>query len=157
MPIGTIIAWASSTLPNNENGVWLVCNGQTVNSTLYPDLYALMPNTPDYRGVFLRGYGSTTSTHYGTVTHTSGSLGALQGDCIRNLYGDFSSYATGSYGHMEIMSGIFANSYPGGQYGSSGTSSFGNMTIRIDASLVTPVANEIRPINKSVIYLIKAK
>ena len=44
---------------------------------------------PDYRGIFLRGQGSQTSTHYGTVTHSSAALGQLQGDGIRTIWGTF--------------------------------------------------------------------
>ena len=53
---------------------------------MYPELVALIGTTvPDYRGIFLRGHGSQVSTHYGTVTHASASLGELQGDAIRNM------------------------------------------------------------------------
>ena len=37
-----------------------------------------MHNTPDYRGVFLRGLGGNST-----------SLGELQGDAIRNITGNF--------------------------------------------------------------------
>ena len=74
-----VVAW---TLSSNPSDAYLECNGQAVDSTKYPKLYALMHNTPDYRGVFLRGLGSVTSNHYGTVTHTSSNLGELQGDAI---------------------------------------------------------------------------
>lgn len=48
--------------------------------SVYPELVALIGTTvPDYRGIFLRGHGSQTSTHYGTVVHSSVSLGGLQG------------------------------------------------------------------------------
>ena len=53
------------------------CNGQAINSSKYPKLYTLMHNTPDYRGVFLRGLGGN-----------SASLGELQGDAIRNITGE---------------------------------------------------------------------
>ena len=47
---------------------------------VYPALSALVGSRmPDYRGIFLRGHGSQTSTHYGTVVHSSVSLGGLQG------------------------------------------------------------------------------
>lgn len=49
LPIGSIVMWAKSSLPNN----WLECNGQSVNQTLYPDLYSLMSNVPDLRGSFI--------------------------------------------------------------------------------------------------------
>ncbi len=79
-----VVIW---TLAANPSDNYLECNGQAVDSTKYPKLYALMHNTPDYRGVFLRGLGSVISNHYGTVTHTSSNLGELQGDAIRNITG----------------------------------------------------------------------
>jgi len=64
-----VIAWPLSTLPTDtELDKWLECNGQAVNATLYPKLAVLMSNTPNYQGVFLRGYGShiviTTIQYY---------------------------------------------------------------------------------------------
>ena len=57
---------------------------------MYPELTALVGSqVPDYRGLFLRGQGSQTSTHYGTVTHSSATLGQLQGDGIRPIWGTF--------------------------------------------------------------------
>ena len=66
-----IVAWTLSSNPSNN---YLECNGQAVDSSKYPKLYALMHNVPDYRGVFLRGLGGN-----------SAALGALQGDAIRNI------------------------------------------------------------------------
>ena len=53
VPIGTIIAWASSTNP--EDGTWLECNGQSCSK--YPQLVAILGSNkvPDYRGRFLEG------------------------------------------------------------------------------------------------------
>ena len=71
LPVGSIIAWCLEINPDDS---YLECNGQVVDSSKYPKLYALMHNTPDYRGVFLRGLGGN-----------SAALGALQGDAIRNI------------------------------------------------------------------------
>ena len=47
----------------------------------YPELFALMGGqVPDLKGLFLRGHGSHTSTHYGTVTHKSAELGQVLGE-----------------------------------------------------------------------------
>ncbi len=57
---------------------------------MYPELVGVIGSrVPDYRGIFLRGQGSQTSTHYGTVTHSSAALGQLQGDGIRTIWGTF--------------------------------------------------------------------
>ena len=48
--IGTIVAWASSTVPSG----WLECNGQNATA----DLAAVLgqANVPDLRGEFIRGW-----------------------------------------------------------------------------------------------------
>lgn len=69
MPVGSIISWAGGS---HEGGGsppegWLICAGQSIDTTAYPDLYAVIGNNwgaaataetfkvPDLRGVFLRG------------------------------------------------------------------------------------------------------
>ena len=147
VPIGTVIAWPVNSLPQ-ESGTWLECNGQSCAA--YPKLVAVLGRStvPDYRGVFLRGYGSRTSSHYGTVTHQSGALGELQGDAIRNITGNVAtsmSYADGKLFQMSYVIRTFDRD--GG--GPVNATSF-------DASRVIPTANENRPINMAVRYFIKA-
>ena len=146
LPIGTIMPWASTSNP--DDGTWLECNGQSCAA--YPKLVAVLGRStvPDYRGVFLRGYGSRTSSHYGTVTHQSGTLGELQGDAIRNITGSMAtsmSYADGKLFQMSYVIRTFDRD--GG--GPVNATSF-------DASRVIPTANENRPINMAVRYFIKA-
>lgn len=158
VPVGTVITWPGNNAPTT-NGTWLECNGQSCAA--YPELVAVLgKNTvPDYRGVFLRGFGSVTSTDsYGSVIHESGTLGKLQGDAIRNIVGEFiiddcvtglnNSFApTGVY--------VVSKTYP---YDASSTMSSGwpGGILRFDASRVVPTANENRPINRAVKYMIKA-
>lgn len=60
VPVGTIIAWPSSTAPT-EGGTWLLCNGQSCSS--YPKLVALIGNTvPSLNGRFLEGTTGTPRT-----------------------------------------------------------------------------------------------
>ena len=150
VPIGTILAWPSHTLPA-DGGVWLLCNGQSTAG--YPQLSAIVgSNVPDYRGVFLRGYGSQTSTHYGTVTHLSAALGELQGDAIRNISGKIRlREGNGGAYPSSLFSYSYAGEagYQGGNWGRYGW-------VEFDASRVVPTANEIRPVNRSVNWIIKA-
>ncbi|WP_165072719.1 phage tail protein, partial [Desulfovibrio sp. ZJ200] len=75
VPVGTIIAWPVATNPEDMSN-WLECNGQSISRSVFPELFALVGRrVPDLRGLFLRGHGSHTSTHYGTVTHKSAELG----------------------------------------------------------------------------------
>lgn len=149
VPIGTVIAWPVNSLPQ-KSGTWLECNGQSCSA--YPELVAVLGSSrvPDYRGVFLRAYGSRTSSHCGTVTHQSGSLGELQGDAIRNITGNITSI----YGRQNVSDGAFqrTNAYENIDYDKGA-----NMAhYSFDASRVVPTATENRPINIAVKYLIKA-
>lgn len=151
MPIGSIIVWAFSTLPGGgDEGKWLECNGQSTDG--YPELAAIAGATvPDYRGCFLRGLGGN-----------SAELGVAQGDAIRNITGTTVShkYATwaspficppdGAFSH-KMMAGSDYTVVTGDPKGTQNLASY------FDASKVVPTANENRPINKAVVYLIKAK
>lgn len=143
LEIGMVVAWTLSVNPSDS---YLECNGQAVDSTKYPKLYALMHNTPDYRGVFLRGLGGNST-----------SLGELQGDAIRNITGSFMVAGNGNdHGLGQPQSGAFYQSWrtSGSEWGNNGTPYY--MTY-FDASRVVPVAIENRPVNKAVRYFIKAK
>lgn len=153
VPVGTVITWASANNPN-ENGTWLECNGQSCAA--YPDLVKVLGSytVPDYRGVFLRGLGSVTSTHYGTVQHQSNGLGELQGDAIRNIYG----MVSGMDVYNDTWSGAFYD--PGTRDGNRLPGSYQPRKFcddfAFDASRVVPTSNEDRPINRAVRYFIKA-
>ena len=155
VPIGTVIAWPVNSLPQ-ESGTWLECNGQSCAA--FPKLVAVLGRStvPDYRGVFLRAYGSRTSSHYGTVTHQSGSLGELQGDAIRNITGRYSGYEFGRSGSTSYQAGAL---YDTGQTSTSGSEGHTSraLTLGLDASRVVPTATENRPINIAVKYIIKAE
>ena len=147
VPIGTVLAWPSHTLPI-DGGTWLLCNGQSCAA--YPELVKVLGKStvPNYQGIFLRGYGSQVSTHYGTVTHSSAALGELQGDAIRNIYGFWDN-------------GINTWSSDGAFYGVKNWSNE-NSDYRLgwrgylDASRVVPTDNEDRPVNKAVNWIIRA-
>ncbi len=155
LPIGTILIWSESgTLPDG----YLECNGQAVNSSLFPKLRALMTHTPNFQGMFLRGYGSQAhSQNNGTTigitstTHASGNLGAIQGDAARKIWGTMgNSVATGSARYSGAL-----KIYPlGGDSTESGGSDTG---FELDSSFITPTATENRPANIAVRYIIKAK
>ncbi len=142
LPIGSIMPWASAQNP--DDGTWLECNGQSCAA--YPKLVAVLGRStvPDYRGVFLRGYGS----HYGTVTHQSGALGELQGDAIRNIAGNVATSMSYADGKLFIMGSVLRTFNRDGGGPVNATS--------FDTSRVVPTANENRPLNIAVRYLIKA-
>ena len=163
VPVGTIITWPVATNPEGwDEGKWLECNGQTISQTVYPELFALVGATvPDMRGLFLRGYGSHShSQNNGTqvgitsTLHSSGPLGAIQGDAARPLTGylDVVNESVGSSGI------IYGTPDPRG-VGVSGDHgrALGIDTIEIDSARGTPTAEENRPVNRAVRYLIRAQ
>lgn len=125
---------------------------------MYPELATLVgARVPDYRGIFLRGQGSQTSTRYGTVTHSSAGLGQLQGDAMREIEGE--AIMAGGTGNG-LYSGVL-NSVPYDTeiawLTSSGKTQVQFRQLQFVASKALPVANENRPVNRAVRYLIRAR
>ena len=91
--------------------------------------------------MFLRGVGGN-----------SAGIGQIQGDAIRNIYGELDWNANSSMG-----SGVF--SLKGSDYGAASNSPGPNFpdSVIFDASKIVPTANENRPVNKAVRYLIRAQ
>lgn len=160
IPVGTIIAWPVAQNPadwQNPDGTfnWLECNGQSISQTAYPELFALMGGqVPDLRGLFLRGHGSQSHAQNNgstvgvtSTTHSSGALGQVQGDATRKIWGN---------GLHHFSSGV-AGAFSSYQYASSSgnMSDISSMTA-IDSSRVVPTADEIRPVNQAVRYLVRA-
>jgi hypothetical protein len=108
----------------------------------YPELFALLGGqVPDLRGLFLRGHGGN-----------SAALGVRQGDAIRNISGTFGGHAIGWRGGWG--SGPFY-SWDSGDRGSGGNGT--GTSWGFDASRIVPTAEENRPVNQSVRYLIRAR
>lgn len=150
VPIGTIIAMSSDYIPAG----YLLCNGAAVNRQTYSLLFAKIGTTygegdgtntfnlPDLRGKFLRGLGGNSDL-----------LGKTQGDAIRNITGKFVtrapyaediSHTSGPFRAEDTSWQNFAQTPSGGA------------GITMDFSRVVPTANENRPINMAMNYLIKA-
>lgn len=142
VPVGMVVVWPVATNPADTES-WLECNGQSTAG--YPELAAVVgANIPDLRGKFLRGLGGN-----------SAELGLTQGDAIRNITGTLSAYHQAQY--QIRSSGAFGHTYL--NYGESGSSRSHPETAlyHFDASRQVPTANENRPINTAVRYLIRAK
>ena len=150
--MGTVIQWPFSGNPEGwAEGKWLECNGQSISSANYPELYAVAGSTvPDYRGFFLRGSGGA-----------SAALGVIQEDAGRNITGSLARRDdAGVFGGLVDLTGAF--------YGTGARSwrtrctggTYGNVYLNFDASRSwgsAHTADEFRPRNKSVRYLIRAK
>ena len=111
---------------------------------------------PDYRGLFLRGHGSQahaqengTTVGVTITTHSSGTLGSVQGDAIRNITGRID---TGT--HMDYGTGPFYSS--AGPTPGAGMDGPSPDILNFDISRVVATAQENRPVNTAVRYLIRA-
>ena len=109
---------------------------------------------PDMRGLFLRGYGSQAhSQNNGSLvgitstTHSSGALKEVQGDATRKITGQGEGYRSAALKGALYDAGGYSRTMDSG----SGAHRFG-----LDTSLVTPTAEENRPVNMAVRYLIRA-
>lgn len=147
VPVGFILPWPVGQNPadfQNTDGSynWLECNGQSFNATVYPELSALVgPAVPDLRGLFLRGQGGN-----------SAALGIQQGDAIRNITGTFGGHAIGWKGGWGSGPFYSWNSGDRGSGGNGQGTSWG-----FDASRIVPTADENRPVNMAVRYLMRAR
>ena len=152
IPVGTIISWPVAQNPadwQNSDGSynWLECNGQSISKTVFPELFALVGGqVPDLRGLFLRGHGGN-----------SAGLGEQQGHAMRDISASgsisvgFGGYLSGSgifkpvgSHKVTVIRGTWDNNWSSTNYG-----------LDLSAGGV-PVANEVRPDNQAVRYLIRA-
>ena len=100
---------------------------------------------PDLRGLFLRGTGENAAP-----------LGTVQGDAIRNITGTFvTDFNSADY--SRYMSGAFDATNVPGLIRLDGNVSHTDKLISLNVSRVVPTANENRPINRSVRYLVRAR
>lgn len=158
VPIGAIIPYAGSTAPFGT----LICNGAAISRSAYPELFEAIGTTwgagdgsttfniPDLRGYFLRGVGGN-----------SAALSVAQGDAIRNITGSFAEilyqHGAGGISGPSCLQCFYTNDNAASN--KQGTSyetllSDSGDFIGFDASRVVPTADENRPINKAVNYII---
>jgi len=151
-------------LPNNMIGIW----GST------DDIPSDWSEATEYRGYFLRGYGSTPAQTYSwtdgkdvkqnvSVVHTSANINAVQGNSIMDFGGNFAAFAQPRWlaNGSDVSNGVFSSySHHQGSSGynistTSATSSafLGGWSYSFHASRGTPTSNEIRPVNKAVRYV----
>ena len=136
------MAWPVAGNPADAAS-WLECNGQS--TTGYPELAAVVGATvPDLRGRFLRGFGGN-----------SAALGVAQGDAIRNMTGQ--GGLTIQNGYAGPITGVFKSDSRYYDATSATGTNWPGVGIAFDASRQVPTANENRPANIAVRYLIRAR
>ena len=148
MPVGFPLPWPQATAPDG----WLKCNGAPFDKAKYPKLAVAYPsgNLPDLRGEFIRGWddGRGIDTNRGMLTS--------QGDAIRNITAVLCDLSANSG-----VEGTAGAAYISWRWGSktnitTGSTSWGQYNLTIDASRQVPTANENRPRNVAFNYIVRA-
>lgn len=80
MPLGSMIMYPVAAAPNAK---WLMCEGQSLSTATYPDLFSLIGysfggagasfNLPDTRSKFFAGYDATGASEYQTIGQGAGA------------------------------------------------------------------------------------
>ena len=169
VPVGAVIMWPSTVLP--PDNTWVFLAGQQLAISEYQELWAFASGSnnivsgsiddwrtnrpgsfyqesettfrvPDLRNMFVRAWDGPEGP-----TRT---VGNKQGDAIRNITGEFTGGRTGN-----VDRGAF---YHGGRDAGVGSgSSFDQHHVYFDASRVVPTADENRPVNVFIPFIMKAK
>lgn len=145
LPIGTIIAWASNTIPT-EGGAWLECNGQSCSS--YPALVNVLGKStvPDYRGRFLEGADTA-----GTVLEAG----------LPNVLGRVNTGTRKTDQYPEISEGaLYISGYGANDHAYDvGVNTKKYQIVSLDASRSNPIygaSTTVQPPSVTVRYFIKA-
>ncbi len=151
VPAGTVVAWAGehTAIPDG----WLLCDGSFYDESLYPELFAAIGDTyedgieivgsfrvPDYRGYFLRGLDLGREID---PEGASRALGSKQDDAFKVHSHVWEWDETNEVGGDSV--GARWDSHPGG-----------DSDLREVETSITGDADETRPDNMAVNYIIKA-
>ena len=164
VPAGTVLAYASSTVPTG----FLECNGANISRSTYAQLYSALGTTwgsgdgsstfglPDLRGEFIRGWDNSrgidsgrsfaTSQSDQNESHTHSVTDPNHSHTQRGLA------LSGGSGSVAITLGS-GQSYQIGYSGQQSTVTTGTSSTGI--SLGTSGGTEARPRNVSLMYIIK--
>ena len=113
-PIGTIVIYSSNTMPIG----WLLCDGQSVSTTTYAGLFAVIGYTytlvlppatgffflPDFTGVYTRGKGTRAA-----MTTTTTTLGQVQSSSAGYHQHNMAAMSTdtqGTTGTVTVVSNV---------------------------------------------------
>lgn len=144
-PVGTIAMWGTSTPPIG----WMELNGQSTADS--PELSKMFGAfLPDFRGQFVRAWD-----HGAGIDPDSRAILTKQGDAIRNITGSVRSAMRSGTGGTASADGAFKPG-PSGNVKPDHYNSASYNGFDFDASLQVPTAEENRPTNIAVMYIIKA-
>lgn len=159
--VGMAMEWlVEATIPND----CLLLNGQQVLASEYSELAAVFPSwvigsnikLPDFRGYFLRGYGTNTD---GTTSGTGAFL-AKQADAFGSH-----SHGVTDPGHVHAIgptpngtgTAFATTAGSGGIWNGNGVNAPGILSNTTGISISNTGSTETRPKNIAVHYIIKAK
>lgn len=136
--------------PNREciTEGYIPLDGQRIHRSVYPDLVDIFGkeleyiDLPDVNGTRLFYRGGAGSEF---------PFGAIQGDAIQNITGNITTYYAG--GGKGALVGTQSTNHKGPAESGSG---YKVGTMEFDASKSVPTADEVRPVNTSVVKCIKA-
>jgi hypothetical protein len=146
VPVGSIFCFPIDTPPTG----YLECNGSSLDTTTYADLFAILGykyggsgsnfSLPDLRGQFVRGFDNGAGTDPDAASRTDRGDGT-DGDVVGSKQGD-------QVGEITLSQ---SNAYP-----DMGDGSPFNVNVVIPSGSTTVNSgNETRPINISLMYVIK--
>ena len=159
-PSGVILMYGGASAPSG----YVLCDGTSYSRTgTYANLFAAISttygsvdgshfNVPDLRGVFARGAGTNGTLLDATGAAFTSTLGTGQNDAFQGHYHSFSSYGISVTSNtttdvMGISSNTTNNNFTATDTPAQNPITGSNGTVRI--------ANETRPANVSVTYIIK--
>lgn len=179
VPIGSVLAYAGTSAPVG----WLLCDGSQVSRVTYINLFNVIGTAhgngngsstfhlPDYRGRFLRGLASGSALDPDRASRTAMAVGGNTGDNVGSIQGHaFQTHTHIQNAHTHTYTttadATLATGHSGGfgtdtgnlQSGTSG--SIANTTATNQNATATganaqATANETRPVNAAVNYIIK--
>jgi len=153
-----------ASLQATNHGNWLLCNGQAVSRTDYPELFSLIGvsfgagdgtltfNVPDYRGKFLRGLGGNSED----------SFSATQSEGLPNITGSLTPRISETTGRLGLdVSGCFSGDDTGYYSAPDGGGDFGwtrkPRKANLDASLSNSIygaSEHVTPVNQAINWFI---
>lgn len=148
MPVGFPLPWPQATAPDG----WLKCNGAPFDKAKYPKLAVAYPsgNLPDLRGEFIRGWDDGRGIDTGRGMLTS------QGDAIRNITAVLCDLSANSGVEGTTGAAYISWRWDSKTNVTTGSTSWGQYNLTIDASRQVPTANENRPKNIAFNYIVRA-
>jgi microcystin-dependent protein len=169
-PVGAVLAYAGTSAPTG----WLLCEGAAVSRVTYATLFGIIGvthgqgngtttfNVPDYKGMFLRGRANSSANDPDRATRVAMATGGVTGDNVGSTQGSayashFHSIVDPGHKHQQdgAAYGVATGSDAAGRVWNTGDTDDTTTNTTGITGTDTSGANETRPINAYVQYIIK--